>query len=90
MSFNGLRRLGRNEARNRPTTSSKSLGTAFRDLVRHQVDILFANEAELLSLYETADFAAALAAVRQEVAIAAVTRSAKGSVIVAGGDMMGR
>jgi fructokinase len=57
---------------------------AFRDLVKHQVDILFANEAELLSLYETTDFAAALAALRQEVAIAAVTRSEKGSVVIAG------
>ena len=54
---------------------------AFRDLVKNQVDILFANEAELLSLYETTDFVAALAAVRQEVAIAAVTRSEKGSVV---------
>jgi fructokinase len=57
---------------------------AFRDLVKHQVDILFANEAELLSLYETTDLAAAVAAVRQEVAICAVTRSEKGSLVVAG------
>jgi fructokinase len=59
---------------------------AFRDLVKNEVDILFANEAELLSLYETGDFATALAAVRQEVAIAAVTRSEKGSVVVAGAE----
>jgi fructokinase len=58
---------------------------AFRDLVKHEVDILFANESELLSLYETEDFATALAAVRAEVGLAAVTRSEKGSVIVAGG-----
>ena len=57
---------------------------AFRDLVQHEVDILFANESELLSLYETEDFATALAAVRAEVGLAAVTRSEKGSVIVAG------
>ena len=57
---------------------------AFRDLVQHEVDILFANESELLSLYETEDFSAALAAVRAEVGLAAVTRSEKGSVIVAG------
>ncbi|PWS38567.1 adenosine kinase [Falsiroseomonas bella] len=57
---------------------------AFRDLVRNEVDILFANEAELLSLYETDDFAMALAAVREEVGLAAVTRSEKGSVVVAG------
>jgi fructokinase len=57
---------------------------AFRDLVQHEVDILFANESELLSLYETEDFATALAAVRAEVGLAAVTRSEKGSVIAAG------
>ena len=59
---------------------------AFRDLVGGAVDILFANEAEICSLYETADFAAAAAAVRGHVAIAALTRSALGSVILAGGE----
>lgn len=57
---------------------------AFRDLVRDGVDILFANEAELLSLYETEDFDAAVAAVRAEVSLAAVTRSERGSLVVAG------
>jgi sugar/nucleoside kinase (ribokinase family) len=56
---------------------------AFRDLVDGHVDILFANEAEICSLYETADFATAAAAVRGHVAIAALTRSAAGSVILA-------
>src|SRR6201987_63114 len=36
---------------------------AFRDLVDGHVDILFANEAEICSLYETDDFGAAAAAV---------------------------
>jgi sugar/nucleoside kinase (ribokinase family) len=58
---------------------------AFRDLVDGHVDILFANEAEICSLYETADFAAAAAAVRGHVAIAALTRSAAGSVILVDG-----
>jgi sugar/nucleoside kinase (ribokinase family) len=58
---------------------------AFRDLVDGDVDILFANEAEICSLYETEDFAAAAAAVRGHVAIAALTRSAEGSVILADG-----
>jgi len=57
---------------------------AFRELVAGEVDILFANEAEICSLYQTADFAAAAAAVRGHVAIAALTRSAEGSVILAG------
>src|SRR5215467_13404795 len=56
---------------------------AFRDLVDGDVDILVANEAEICSLYETDDFAAAAAAVRGHVAIAALTRSAAGSVILA-------
>ena len=57
---------------------------AFRELVAGEVDILFANEAEICSLYETDDFAAAVAAVRGHVAVAALTRSAAGSVILAG------
>src|SRR5690348_15152141 len=58
---------------------------AFRELVQGEVDILFANEAEICSLYQTDDFAAATAAVRGHVAIAALTRSAAGSVILAAG-----
>jgi sugar/nucleoside kinase (ribokinase family) len=57
----------------------------FRDLVDGHVDILFANEAEICSLYETPDFLAAAAAVRGHVAIAALTRSEAGSVILADG-----
>src|SRR5439155_4566103 len=59
---------------------------AFRELVAGEVDILFANEAEICSLYETDDFAAAAAAVRGHVAVAALTRSAAGSVVLAAGD----
>ena len=58
---------------------------AFRELVDGHVDILFANEVEICSLYETADFDAAAASVRGHVAIAALTRSAAGSVILADG-----
>src|ERR1700722_628398 len=55
----------------------------FRELVAGQVDILFANESEICSLYETEDFDMALAAARGHVKIAALTRSAAGSVIIA-------
>src|SRR3984957_15578171 len=55
---------------------------AFRDLVDGHVDILCANEAEICSLYETDNFGAAAASVRGHVAIAALTRSAAGSVIL--------
>jgi fructokinase len=57
---------------------------AFRKFVREETDILFANETELLSLYETDDYAAAVELVRGDVAFAALTRSEQGSVIVAG------
>ncbi len=56
---------------------------AFRDLVARDIDILFANEAEICALYETDDFTAAAAAVRSQVAIAALTRSAAGSLVIA-------
>ena len=61
---------------------------AFLDLVEHHVDILFANEAEICALYEVGDdFDAALGRVRGHCEIAALTRSAKGSVIVSGGEV---
>ncbi len=56
---------------------------AFRELVMGEVDILFANEAEICSLYETDDFARAAAAVRGHVSIAALTRSEDGSIVLA-------
>ena len=57
--------------------------TAFRDLVEHHIDILLANEAEICALYETEDFDLAADNVRRHCSVAALTRSAKGSVIVA-------
>ncbi|WP_044559660.1 adenosine kinase [Azospirillum sp. B4] len=54
---------------------------SFRDLVAGHVDVLFANEAEITALYGT-DFDQAVAAVRGQVAVAALTRSEKGAVIV--------
>jgi sugar/nucleoside kinase (ribokinase family) len=55
----------------------------FRELMRERtVDLLFANEAELHSLYQTADFDTAVAALREETALAVVTRSEKGAMVV--------
>ena len=56
----------------------------FRELVKNQVDILFANEAEITSLYEAKDFDEALQHVRQDCKFAALTRSEKGSVVISG------
>jgi adenosine kinase len=47
------------------------------------VDLIFANEAELGSLYDTQDFDAALAQLRKDAALGVVTRSEKGCVVVA-------
>jgi fructokinase len=57
---------------------------AFRDLVRGHVDILFANEAEICSLYEENAFEDAARLAGGDVALAALTRSEAGSVILRG------
>lgn len=56
----------------------------FLDLI-DGIDILFANEAEICSLYRTGDFRTAAARAADSVEIAALTRSAAGSVILAQG-----
>jgi sugar/nucleoside kinase (ribokinase family) len=57
--------------------------TEFLDLIRKgTVDIIFANERELHSLYETADFDSAVRALRSDAKLAVVTRSEKGCVVV--------
>jgi sugar/nucleoside kinase (ribokinase family) len=47
---------------------------------------VFANEHELLALYKTDDFDAAVSQIRNDSQTAAITRSSKGSVIVSGTD----
>jgi fructokinase len=59
---------------------------AFRDLVAGHVDILFANEAEITALYETNTLAESLAYARRDVALAAITLSENGSIIIKGGE----
>jgi sugar/nucleoside kinase (ribokinase family) len=49
-----------------------------------EVDVLFANEAEITSLFQTDDLDAAIAAAKGRAKISAITCGAKGSVIVAG------
>ena len=57
----------------------------FLDLMRNgTVDIVFANEAELHSLYQTSDFDGALTQLRQDVKLGVVTRSEKGCVVASG------
>jgi fructokinase len=61
---------------------------AFRDLVAGHVDILFANETEVTSLYETDDWAVAAQRAGADVALAVLTRGADGSTILQGSDMV--
>ncbi len=56
----------------------------FKALVDQSIDILFANEAEICSLYEVSDFASALAAVKGRCELAVLTRSEKGAVVLSG------
>jgi adenosine kinase len=54
----------------------------FLDLMRNgTVDLVFANEAELHSLYQTADFDTALRQLRSDIKLGVVTRSEKGCVV---------
>ena len=55
----------------------------FLDLIRNgTVDLVFANERELHSLYETADFDTALDGLRRDARLAVITRSEKGCLVV--------
>jgi sugar/nucleoside kinase (ribokinase family) len=59
----------------------------FVELIANDIDILFANEDEITSLYQVKTFDEALLRVRGHCDIAALTRGARGSVIVAGDDV---
>lgn len=58
----------------------------FLDLIANRVDILFANDGELLALFETDDLDEALGKIGAMVDLAAVTLGARGSVVVRGGE----
>lgn len=56
----------------------------FLELIRRQVSILFANESEITSLYQTSSFDEAVRRVRSDARLAVLTRSEKGCVVVSG------
>src|SRR5262249_30049405 len=60
---------------------------AFLELVERHVDILFANEAEICSLYEVGDFDSALQRGRGHAEVAVLTRGARGSVVASGAEV---
>lgn len=59
----------------------------FREFIRRGVDIVVANEAEIKALYEVTSVDEAVSHVRQDCEVAAVTRSAAGSVVVRGDEI---
>lgn len=54
----------------------------FLQLIENDIDLLFANEAEIKSLYHTQNFDAAIDNVKGACEIAAITRSEKGSIVL--------
>ena len=56
------------------------------DLLDDRVDLVFANDAEVCSMFETDDFDAAARQIADMVEVAALTRSAEGSVVLANGE----
>ena len=54
----------------------------FRELLENKIDILFANEAEAMALFEVDSFDEVLQTLRPWKGVAALTRSEKGCVVV--------
>jgi sugar/nucleoside kinase (ribokinase family) len=60
---------------------------SFLDLVRHHVDVLFANESEILSLFQVNDLRTAITRAKEACDIVSVTRGAAGSTVAWNGDV---
>ena len=61
---------------------------AFLGLIKNDIDILFANEDEITSLYSTSSFEDAVRQVGRDTQLAVLTRSEKGSTVVSGIDQI--
>ncbi len=74
------------------TLSDSFLVDRFRDefhvMIPEKVDILFANEHELCSMFETDDFEKAVKLISPMCEITTVTRGSKGSIVIHGGDVI--
>ena len=55
---------------------------ALLEFIETEVDLVFANEIELKSLFQTDDFDAATRAIRGRAGVAAITRGEKGSIVL--------
>jgi sugar/nucleoside kinase (ribokinase family) len=61
---------------------------SFLDLVSNHVDVLFANESELLSLFPAADVDAAMAIAKERCRTVAVTRGGDGCLVAFDGEVL--
>ena len=61
---------------------------SFLDLIRNDIDIVFANETEIKSLYQTDSFDEARQAIARHCPIAVLTRSEAGCVVVSGSEVL--
>lgn len=59
---------------------------AFREMIKNDVDLLFANEHEIEAMYQKGDLEASMAAAAQDCEIVACTVGAKGAYVLSGGD----
>lgn len=59
---------------------------AFRQLVADHVDVIFANEVEICSLYQVDSFDEAATLASQECSVCVLTRGAAGSLVLSGGE----
>ncbi|MCF8473216.1 MAG: adenosine kinase [Emcibacter sp.] len=86
-AFRKAMTLAHNAGRKTSLTLSDSFcvdrhNAEFLHLAEHDIDILFANEQELLALYDCRDLNDAFKAVQKHCEVTAVTRSAKGCTII--------
>ena len=68
----------------KPAVSFKGKEDILLDFIKNHVDVLFANENEIITLFKGEDFYKCLDLIKPHVEIATITRSEKGSVIVNG------
>ena len=81
------RRAARWRSRSPTPSASTAIATSSVELIARHVDILFANESEITSLYQVGEFDAALQRVRRDVEFAALTRGPRGSLVVRGDEI---
>ena len=91
-AFKLAARLARGAGRKTSITLSDSFCVerhreSFLELIRNDIDIVFANETEIKSLYKTQNFDGAMKAIARDCPVAVLTRSEKGCIVVKGDEV---